>query len=682
LRRLGSGHQLLFLAGPIRGRPADVGRTLGIGRHPVSIFGVTPAGFTGPEVGRSFDVAVPICAQSAYWTEGNWLESSTNWWLTVMGRLRPGETLSTANASLESLSPAAFESSLRKDYPTENVRDYLRFKLAAEPAPGGVSWLREKYEDPLWMLLGLAGVVLLIACVNLANLMLARGSARIRELGVRLSLGATRGRVIRQLLSETLPLVLLGASVSLELSRALGSFLVALLSTQGDSLFVDLHLDWRVLGFNAVLATLTILLFGLIPAFRVTRLAPSEAMKASAPNAASLNERTRLRRVLVIAQVALSLVLVTGALLFARTLTNLLTVDAGFREDSILIAGLDLSRLHLPVQNRPSAKKEIRERLRAIPGVEAASEAGLIPLSGATIDNRVWAEGEDRQNGFDPNFNWVGQDYFKSLGTPLLAGRDFDDRDSPRSPKVAIVNLEFVRRFGKRANPVGLRIRREATPHEPETSFEIVGVVNNTKYKDLREKFVPIVYLPVTQDQNPDPFEQIIIHSSLPMASLTSQVKRAVAAKSPDIEVDFRVLSTQVDESLLPERLMATLSGFFGMLAGLLTAVGLYGVISFVVARRTKEIGIRMALGAGKRQVLSLILSEALMLAALGVAIGLPVTLGVARLVASKLFGIRPGDPATLAFAAFALCGVALAAGYIPARRATKVDPMVALRYE
>jgi putative ABC transport system permease protein len=671
-----------FWKGQLGGDPQAIGRTLTIGRHPVPILGVTRLGFTGPEIGHSFDVAVPICSQSAYWNAGNWLNSSTDWWLTVMGRLKPGESLSLANASLESFSPAAFEASLRKDYPIENVRDYLRFKLVADSAPDGVSWLRGMYENPLWMLLGLAGAVLLIACANLANLMLARGSARVREIAVRLSLGATRGRLIRQLLWESFPLILLGVASGLVLARVLASFLIALLSTQGDSLSLDLNLDWRVLGFTAMLAALTAVLFGLVPAFRAASLAPSEAMKAGSPRTGGVQENNRLRRVLVIAQVALSLVLVTGAVLFARTLANLLSVNAGFREDRILITSLDLSRLRLPVARRLAAKKEILDRLRDVPGVQAAAEVGIVPLSGDGIDNQVWTEGEDRQSGFAPNFNWVGDGYFKTLGTPLLAGRDFGEQDTANSPKVAIVNQEFARRLGKGANPVGLQIRREATPHEPETVFEIVGLVKNTKYYDLREKFPPIVYLPASQDPNPDPFEQVIIHSALPLGSLTSRIKREVAGKSPDINVDFRVFKTQIQESLLPESLMAALSGFFGILAGMLTAVGLYGVISFLVVQQTHEIGIRMALGASKRQVLSLILRETLLLAVLGIGVGLPITFGVARLVASMLFGIKPGDPVALALAAFALCGVALAASYIPARRAAKVDPVVALRYE
>ena len=671
-----------FWQSQLAGNSRVVGSNLIIGRRAVPIVGVTAPSFTGPEVGHSFDVAAPICSQSTYWTDGNWLDSSTDWWLTVMGRLKPGGSLSAANAGLEAFSPAAFQASLRKDYPTENVRDYLHFRLVADAAPGGMSWLRDRYESSLWMLLGLAGFVVLIACANLANLMLARGSARARDFAVRLSLGATRGRLIVQLLWEGVPLILLGAVAGLALAGVLGKSLVALLSTQGDSLFVDLHPDWRVLGFTGMLAAMTAMLFGLIPAFHATSLAPSEVMKSGSPRTGGVHEGNRLRRGLVITQVALSLVLITGAALFARTFANLMNVDAGFRENNILTVSLDLSRLHLPVERRVAMKKEIVDRLRQVPGVETASQVGIVPLSGSSIDNRVWAEGQERQSGFDPNFNFTGKGYFKTLGTALLSGRDFDERDTLDSPRVAIVNEEFVRQFGKGPNPIGLRIRREATPHERETMFEIVGIVKNTKYGNLREKFLPIIYLPVSQDANPDSFAQVMLHSTLPLATLEPSLKRAILGITPEIDVDFRAFNTQIEDSLLPERLMAVLSGFFGILAALLTAVGLYGVISFLVARRTHEIGIRMALGAGKTRVLSSVLRETLLMTVLGIGAGLPITFGVARLIGSMLFGIKPGDPVVLVIAGLALCAVSLAAAYLPARRAAAVDPMTALRYE
>jgi predicted permease len=665
----------------LKGDPHIVGQTLPIGKHAVPILGVTAAGFTGLEIGNYFDLAVPICSQSTYWADDNMLDTSANWWLGVMGRLKPGESLATANAALESFSPGAFAASLRKDYPTENIRDYLRFRLMAEPASGGVSLLRDTYQSPLWVLLGLAAFVLLIACANLANLMLARGSARVREFALRLSLGATQGNLIWQLVWESLLIVFLGALSGLVLAGFISKALIGFLSTQGQSWFLDLHPDWRLLAFTALLGTITVLLFGLFPALKTTRLAPMEAMKSGSPRTGS-RDGDRLRQGLVVAQVALSLVLVTGAVLFSRTLDNLRNVDAGFRQDQTLVAQLDLSRV--APERRLATRKEIIENLRNVAGVSSAAEVGIVPFSGTSWDNLVWAAGETRQSGFSPLFNQVGKGYFKTLDTPLVAGRDFGDQDSANSPKVAIVNQQFALRFGKGANPLGQMIRREATatPYEPETNFEIVGVVKNSKYRDLRENWQPIVYLPVSQTKNPESFNQIILHTALPLADFTRSLRRTVDAVSPGIGVDLQVFKTQVQASLLPDKLMATLSGFFGILAALLTAVGLFGMISFLVARRTHEIGVRMALGARREQVLASVLRETLTLTAAGIALGLPLMFAVTRVIANKLFGIKPNDPQSLVLAALALCAVSLAAAYIPARRAASVDPMIALREE
>jgi predicted permease len=435
------------------------------------------------------------------------------------------------------------------------------------------------------------------------------------------------------------------------------------------------------MGFTALLATITVLLFGLFPALKTTRLAPIEAMKTGSPRTGA-RESNRLRRGLVITQVALSLVLVTGAVLFTRTLENLRNIDAGFRQDQILITQLDLSRV--AAERRPAARKQILDRLRNLAGVRSAAEVNIMPFSGDSTDNLVWAAGETRQSGFAPLFNQIGSGYFKTLDTPLVAGRDFSDQDTATSPKVAIVNQAFAQRFGKGPNPVGQQLRREATatPFEPEMNFEIVGVVKNTKYKDLRENWQPIVYLAIAQSKIPDLFDQVVIHTGLPLADFTPTLRRTVAEVSPSIDVDLQVFKTQIQESLLPEKLMATLSGFFGLLAALLTAVGLFGMISFLVARRTHEIGVRMALGARKGHVLASVLRETLTLTAAGIGLGLPIMFGVTHVIASKLFGIKAYDPQSLVLAALALCAVSLAAAYIPARRAATVDPMVALRDE
>ena len=664
------------------GDVSAIGRKLTINYHTVEVIGITPAGFFGLEIGRSFDVALPICSQAVVGGEENWLDAGTVWWLTVMGRLKPGTPLNQAAAQLRAASPGIFAATLPKNYPRENMNDYLNFKLAAHAGGNGVSWLRNQYEDPLWLLLATAGLVLLIACANLANLMLARASAREREVAVRLALGAWRGRLIRQLMAESLLLAVLGAGLALFLGRMLSRFLVSFLSTEGNSLFLNLSPDWRVLGFTAGLAILTCVLFGLAPALRAASIAPAEAMKAGSRGLTAGRERFGLRRSLVASQVALSLVLLVGALLFSRSLLNLLTSNPGFRENGILVANLDFSRLKLPAGHRLAFKRELLERLRAIPGVDSVAEASPIPVSGGGIDNMVWIDGSDRRHGIDSNFNWISRDYFKTLGMPLLAGRDFDDRDTPTSPKVAIINEAFARQLGLGAHPLGTRFRREATPSEPEAVFEIVGIVKDTKYRDIRESFTPIAFSSTSQDSSPDPFAQILIRSDAPLADLTARLRGGTAKVSPEITTVYWALKAMIREKVLPERLMATLSGLFGLLAGLLAAVGLYGVVSYTVARRRNEIGIRMALGAERHDVLWMVLRETLWLVLVGVAIGLPCALAAARFASGLLFGLKAHDPATIGLASSVMIAVGVLAGYLPARRASRVDPMVALRYE
>jgi predicted permease len=666
------------------GDPSAVGKSLSLDGHQFEIVGVTPASFYGPEVGRAFDVAVPVCSQALIGgAEGSRLDSGTDWWLVVMGRLKPDWTVEQATAQLNSISPGVFQTTLSPKYPAESAQSYLDFKLAAFPAASGISQVRENYESPLWMLFGVAGLVLLVACANLANLLLARANAREREIAVRLALGASRARVVRQLLAESLLLAAVGSALGALLSGLLGDFLVSLLSTQQDQLFLDLSTDWPVLGFTAGMAILTCALFGLTPALRASRVAPTEAMKASGRGLTAGRERFTLRRALVVAQVALSLVLVAGALLFSRSLGKLLAADVGFRQEGVLIAQVDSTRLNLPNEGRPSFKRELLERVKAVPGVESAAASNVVLLSGNAWGNDVWMDGADSTLRTPMNMARVTPGFFKTLDITLLAGRDFDERDTTSSPLVAVVNEEFARQVAGGANPVGGSFWVQARPGGvPETRYEIVGLVKSTKYSEVREDLQPVVYFPASQATRFGQFEQILISSNAPLAQLTDGVRRAVGELSPQSTVQFQVLREQVLNSLVRDRLMATLSGLFGLLALALACVGLYGLVSYGVASRTHEIGIRLALGAQPRDVRLMILRESLLLAVAGVAVGLPATLAAARLTSAFLFGLSPSDPVSLALAVLALLTAALAAGYVPARRATKVDPMTALRYE
>src|SRR5262245_28765145 len=461
------------------GDPNIVGRKITLADQPFEVIGVTRANFFGLEVGRNFDVALPLCAEAIIAGRNNRLDSGVNWWLMVTGRLKPGRTPAQATAELQALSTGLFEKTLPANYPPVSVQDYLNSKLEAVEVGAGYSLLRRDYEASLWLLLAIAGLVLLIACANLANLLLARASAREREMAVRQALGASRLRLVRQLLAESMLLAFIGAALGALLAQGLSRFMVAYLNTGGDAGFLDLGVNWRVLGFAAGLALLTCVLFGVTPAIRAARIEPGSVMKAAGRGLTAGRERFSLRRALVVAQVALSLALVAGAFLFTRSLNKLLTVETGFQQDGLLIARVNFGRLNLPPELRLAFRQEMLDRIRAIPGVTAATDADTIPLTGVGRGNRVWLDGGDRQQKIGAAINGIGLDYFKTLHATLVAGREFQMSDTANTPQVAIVNEVLARRLLQGANSVGQRLRIEATPNDPETVYEIVGLARD-----------------------------------------------------------------------------------------------------------------------------------------------------------------------------------------------------------
>ena len=664
------------------GDPLVIGKKLTLDGHVVEIIGVTPPTFFGLEIGRSFDLAVPVSSESVLRPEGHRLDAGTTWWLNVMGRLKPDWSMAQARTHLASISPGIFESTLPANYPSANVTNYLAFKLTASPAGTGVSTIRETYSKPLWLLLTIAGVVLLIGCANLANLLLARASAREREIVVRLTLGASRLRLLRQLISESLLLALIGAVSGWLLAQGLSRSLVAFLTTEGNPLLLNLKLDWRIFLFTAGLGILTCALFGLVPAIRGTKNSPNAALKSGGRGMTESRQRFGFRRALVVSQVALSLLLVVGALVFSLSLAKLMTLDAGFEQEGVLIAFADFTSLNLPKEQRPSFKRNLIDRLRTVPGVDSVADTLMIPLSGNSWDNKVWMDGSTAAQGKDAYFGRVGPEYFKTMRTPLLYGREFDEHDALTTTKVAVVNETFARRIANQTNVVGQRLWKEATPSEPAIVYEIVGVVKDTKYHNLREDSVPIVFLPSAQDPAVGSYGFLVIRTVGRPGGLIPTVTGALKEISPGIRSEIWVFKTQIQNSLLSERLMATLSGFFGTLALLLACVGLYGILSYGVASRTSEIGLRMALGAQRSDVLWLVVREGLFLVLIGLAAGLPLVLIGTQLVSTLLYGLSPADPASVGGATVLMIVVAAGAAYFPARRATKVDPMVALRYE
>lgn len=662
------------------GDPGAVGRSLLLDGHRFEIIGVTPPGFFGVEVGRSFDVAVPLCTEPVFREALSVLDRPDGWFLAVMGRLKPGWRIERASEQLRAVSSPTFKETLPPNYVPQDAKAYLAFQLTAVPADTGVSGLRTTYGTPLSILLGVTGLVLLIACANLANLMLARATARQREIGVRLAIGASRSRIVRQMLSESLLLAIVGTTAGLLLAQWVGGFLVTLLSTDQAPLFLELDLDWRVFAFTAAVAAAACVLFGLAPALRATTAARPTSMLGTR-GATDGAERFTLRRALVIAQMALSLVLVVGALLFARSLRNLTTLDLGFRQDGVVIVNLDMRRAAVPPSNRRAVFNTIVSRFGELPGVDGAAEAFIAPMSGSGWNQRIVIDGQ-LQPGV-VNFNAVGPEYFRTLGTPLVSGRDFTPHDTVGSVPVAIVNELFVRKYLGGGNPLGRVFHWQDGPgEEPAPRYQVVGVVEDTKYTDLREELPPIAYVSALQQRELDPFLQVVLHSGMPLTQVTSGATQAIRAINPAISVQFQTMDRLVRDSLTTERLMAMLSGFFGALALLIATVGLYGVMSYVVARRRMEIGIRMALGADRGAVVRMIVGEAARLLAVGLAVGLVLAMLAARSARSLLYGLEPWDPATLALALGTLGAVALLASWLPADRASRTAPTAALRGE
>jgi len=663
------------------GDPQITRKTLSLFGHAFPIIGVTPASFYGLEVGRRFDVALPICSEPVINGADSMYNMRHAWWLAIMARLKPGITMEKASAQLSSVSPAIMQESLPPVYSADRTKRYLAMKLAAFPAATGLSNIRRDYETPLWLLLAIAGLVLLIACANLANLMLARAGAREREIAVRLALGAKRSRLVRQLLTESLLLASAGAVIGIFLAGLLSRLFINYLNGDAGRLFVTLHIDWRVLGFTAALGFLTCILFGLAPALRATNAPPARVMSLAGRGLTATRERFSLRRGLVVMQVALSLVLVVTALLFVGTVRNILNIDAGFQRDGVLAMDVDYTSLQLPLPERMPYAESLLQPLRALPGTENLAETDILPLGGNYWNDHVIVDGKLQQGNV--NMSHISSGYFKTMGTPLLAGRDFDERDNAGAPHVAIVNQQFARKILQTENPIGRTYKIDVYKGQPQFEYQIVGLVRDTKYANLREDFTPIAYYPQLQASGtPDPGVTVIVRSGLPLESLLSSLRQKMAEVNPAIGISFRVLNTEVKDSLLRERLMATLSGFFGLLATVLATIGLYGVIAYVVVRRTNEIGIRMALGATPVRILTMILREGATLLVIGLVIGAALAMAAGQAAAKFLFGLSPRDPLTLILAALLLSVVTVVATLLPARRAAHLEPTMALREE
>lgn len=667
--------------------PKVVGKKVLVNNYPMTIVGVSAPGFSGLDPALSPKIRVPILMKDAMLPQWYWIHTGDRRtrWIQVFARLKPGYTAESARAPLQGLfrQIREYEATLpaAKSWSAYMRDQFLRGTIHVEKAGTGYSDIRNSFSTALIVLMCMVGLVLLIACANVANLLIARAFARQKEIAVRLSIGASRGRLVRQLLVESLVLSLGGGIAGVILAVAMTRGLLALVPSEGNPLLIRAEPDLRILLFTMTLTFLTGLIFGLVPALRASRLDLWTTLKDAVGSIAGTGGSLFLRKGLVIAQVTLSFLLLFGAGLFVKSLQNLKATDTGFRDaDNLVTFQVSPALNGYDAPRTVHFYEELLRNIRAVPGVKSAALAAVPLLHRDEWDSTTSVEGHTAKDGEDMQafMNSLSPDYFKTMGIPILAGRDFDWRDIKDEAKVAIVNEKFARHFFGDKSAVGRHIGRGGGPGT-KIDVEIIGVAANSLYEGPREGVRRQVFVPNWGNGG----VAFYMRAGLGSASAYSVVRSEVKKLDPSMPVyELKTLGAQLDETLLTERLIALLSAGFGLLATLLAAIGLYGVMAFVVARRTKEVGVRMALGAQPTWVIWLVMKEVLLLLAIGLAIGVPAAIGLGRFVAAQLYGIKPNDPWIACASMAMLILVASMAGFIPARRASRIDPILALRYE
>lgn len=671
--------------------PNVIGKKILVNNYPMDIVGVSAAGFNGLDPAQSPQIRVPIQMKPVMLPEWTWLHADDrrSRWVQVFARLKPGWTAESAGPAMQTLfrQIREYEATLpaAAKWSAYSREQFLKGTLHVEKAATGYSNLRNDFSSALVVLMCMVGLVLLIACANVANLLIARAFARQKEISVRLSLGASRGQLVRQLLVESLVLSFAGGAAGIALAFAMTRALLAMVPAEGNPLLILPHPDGRILLFTLGVTLLTGLVFGLVPALRASRPDPWNTLKDAVGSLAGSGGSLFLRKGLIAAQVALSFLLLFGAGLFVRSLQNLKTTDTGFQEMHNLVtfqvapalSGYDTPRA-MQFHN------QLLDNLRAIPGVKAAGFASVPLLHGWEWDSTMSVEGHRAQDGEDMQafMNSLSTGYFQAMGVPVLEGRDFrptDQRDwSQPGPKVAIVNEKFAKHFFKGQSAVGRHVGWGGGP-DAKLDIEIIGVVADTLYEGPREGVRRQVFIPHWGKNSVAYYLRAGAGSNQVYAAARNAVRQLDAAMPI---YSMKTLEKQLDETLLTERLTALLSAGFGFLATLLAAIGLYGVMAFVVARRTKELGVRIALGAQRRSVIWLVMKEVLLLLVIGLAIGVPSAMGLGGYVSAQLYGIESNDPWLAASTIMVLALVAAAAGMIPAHRASRIDPILALRFE
>jgi predicted permease len=675
--------------------PEVIGRTIHLNLKPVTIVGVNPPEFTGAKSTHvSPDVFFPFSMQPVIVpkAEGSLLGDADFWWMQMMGRVRPGVPAATAQAALDTSFQAWMHASLGGPDQQADVADATHAtggsgKSEAYPhltlADGsrGLNESARTLKQPVFVLIGLAGLTLLLACANIANLLLARAAARQREMGVRMALGAGRARILRQVMTESLLLSGLGGVAGLALGYAARNVIPALLAPPWETAVFRDQFDWRVFAFTAAVTIVTGLLFGMAPALKATRTEAGTSLKDTAQTVTP-RRRGFAGKAIVAFQVALSMMLVAGAVLFGRTLLHLNAANPGFRTDHLVLFSIQLPKAEYPPPADVAVLRSLEEKLHTVPGVASVTLSDEALISGSVSQDDFirldQPRGKKKTSAWDLN---VGQSFFETMGIPIVAGRGFLPTDTPGTPKVAVINQALAREFFPNENPVGKMFHGYYfVDKEP---FTVVGVSADTKYNSLRQQPPATYYVLYSQLPQTDGEMTFEVRTRMEPAVVVPSLRKAVAAVDRNLPLmDVRTQAEQIDESIGQERLMAALTVAFGVLALVLACIGIYGLMAYTVARRTNEIGLRLALGAQATQVMGMVLREALWLALAGVVAGGAAALALTRTLQSMLFGLRPDDPVTFAVAALLLLAVALLAGLVPARVAARVNPMEALRHD
>ncbi|MFL6279912.1 MAG: ABC transporter permease [Vicinamibacterales bacterium] len=661
-----------------------IGKPIMLDRIQFTVVGVTPAEFTGVDQGNEFDVAVPLGTEPLIrGAKESAMEQRSWWWLRIIARLKQGDSLDHALVALRTAQPQIREATLPLNSRPENVARYLSNPFALRPAANGPANLGRQYRDPLFLIMGVVALVLVIACANIANLLLARANARRHELTVRVALGASRWRIARQLLVESTLLSAAGAMLGLAFARWGAALLVREFSVDDPPMTLDVGIDWIVLGFTALVAMLTALLFGTLPAMRATRVQPNDALKEQGRSILG-ESRFGFGSLMVILQVALSLVLVVGAGLFVRTFTSLTHVRLGFNPEPLLIVEMNGKRSSVAPENRRELWERMRQAAVAVPGVQSAALQNITPLTfsgwNTVIENPPGLSlGEDQRL---VNVNAVSRDWFATQGIAFVAGRDFTDQDRTGAPHAIVVNETLVKKYFGEGNAIGKTMREITRPGVAAPDLHIVGIVRDAVYLSLKEPIPPTMYqhLPQVEGGPGQGMDMAVRAAGTSPAMLSRSIADALQRVDKDVTFTLRVYKQAIRANTVQERMVAMLSGFFGALALLLAALGLYGVMTYAVSRRRTEIGIRMALGAAPSAAVRLVLQRATVLVTIGVVLGAGLSMWAARFATPLVFGVQPRDPATLAGAAAVLAAIGLLAGWLPARRAARIDPARVLR--